>query len=120
MDATDVLDLLILARAFVEAGWQKGFMATDRQKRITATFADDAAHFCAMGALARAAVELDPNPVPIGIDNLPLAVADRVLTQTLRDRCQVRFVQHFNDAPDVEKSDVLALFDAACERVGKG
>lgn len=72
-----------------------------------------AARFCAMGSLHRACYELEP-----GNDATRLMMAVRVLQNALPPICGGD-VTLFNDNPFRKKADVLALFDAACERVGK-
>lgn len=107
--ATDVLDLLILARAFVEAGWVQGYCFADAEGAGVAQ--DNAERFCMVGAYEAARCELRGRGVP---------TAWRTGLRVLQSMSPCASLPYFNDDPATTKADVLALFDAACERVGKG
>jgi hypothetical protein len=95
---TDVLDVLIAARAEVEKGWCKGHLVND-----------DTGDVCAMGAVYRAAGDdFVTAPVPDSV----LAMADRT-RRILEDALNGRHVPFFNDASSTTKADVVALFDRA-------
>jgi hypothetical protein len=110
MDACAVLDVLALARAFVEAGWCKGSTAeaADGESLWWCTSAP-AVRFCAYGAIGRAGHELD--------------APDRFPQELVEEACWQRHqasLDDFNDDPATTRRQVLALFDAAAARVGKG
>lgn len=106
MDSAPVLDLLILARAFVEAGWARGEWALDRDGEKVLVHEDAAVRFCVAGALRRAGWEL-------AVSRRTQGVAEDLLGDVLHsDR-----LGDFNDDPATTQADVLALFDQACERV---
>lgn len=103
----------MLARALVEAGWNRNRMAKDaRSSRALHTDDPRAARFCLLGGVFRAAFELSISPLE---DVVRVAVA--ALAAVLPPWCQGDLTL-FSDHPYRKKADVLALFDAACERVG--
>jgi len=121
MDATRVLDLLILARAFVEAGWCKGSSyATDAVADFVGVEEPEAANFCLVGALERAEFELSATEQNLGVALAVLrqALGWHVCFQHSRAARESSLIG-FNDEMATTQADVLALFDAACERVGK-
>jgi hypothetical protein len=112
MDATRVLDLLVLARAFVEAGWCKNRPAKSKVGRPLRPTDDRAVRFCILGATERAWFELllrESECLDVSLEVLDEAVHAEV----------GRPLTSFNDDWKTSKKQVLALFDAACERVGK-
>jgi len=113
MDATRVLDLLVLARAFVEAGWSKNRAAKSKGgRRALAPTDPRAVRFCILGATERAWFELLPP------ERECLNVSIKVLDEAVHAEVG-RPLTSFNDDWKTSKKQVLALFDAACERVGK-
>jgi hypothetical protein len=109
MDACAVLDVLALARAFVEAGWTQRFSARDRHGLNLMPTDNEAVRFCVAGALGRATYELEPPEAPY------LSLLSHVCWEKHGELLHV-----FNDSPGVTHDEVLALFDAAAARVGKG
>lgn len=119
MDSAPVLELLILARAFVEAGWSRNRMAKNANSTRSLSERDPAAvRFCALGAINRAEYEFGE-----AYCRSERRVALMVLRQVLCEEAPESLggdLTLFNDHPYRGKAEVLALFDAACERVGKG
>ena len=109
MDAAPVLDLLILARAFVEAGWAQGCCFADAEGKIVSN-QGEAVRYCLLGAYEAARCELREWGVPTDF-RTGLKVLHSVLPHMS--------LPFFNDLAETTQADVLALFDAACERVGK-
>jgi sugar phosphate isomerase/epimerase len=93
----ETLDVLIAARAEVEAGWCKK-VAVDHHGNV-----------CAVGAIDTAlGVPKVTRTYAIG------GVATRAARTALRDALPaVLNVPHFNDDPQTTKADVIALFDRA-------
>jgi hypothetical protein len=120
VDETRVLDLLILARAFLESGWCKGSEATDKQGRAVWPGDDSAVSFCLWGGLFRAWFELrGTNIYDACRDQNVLARTVVGLVSTVAAEKHGDVLHRFNDNPLTTKRRVLALFDAACEHVGK-
>ena len=113
--ATDVLDLLILARAFVEAGWAKGGLASDGQQ-YWLPWHSPATHFCLIGAVLRSIDELMREWPNRKREEMETGLR-RLLSDCLPEGYDCPAT--WQDLPHVNQADVLALFDAACERVGK-
>lgn len=119
MDATRALDLLILARAFVEAGWCQGYAAKDSAGNPVPPFSEEAEAFCVVGGFDCARWELGYcDEVPPAHHREIVSTASTLLNLTLQDRGGL-LMDLWNDDPTTTKADVLALFDAACARVGK-
>lgn len=115
MDSAPVLNLLILARAFVEAGWCKRSYAKAGRKKVY-VFCPTADRYCASGALSNALHETGsdlPLDRVIQLRDLAFAILKSV-TGVHGAKC----LEHWNDAHGRKQTDVLALFDQACERVG--
>lgn len=109
MDAAQVVEVLALARAFVEAGWCQGGLATDHAGIPCGAWEPTAADFCALGALHRARLELG-----LSRYDPPVAMAEQLLDEA--SGCDDMAL--LNDAPTTTKRQVLALFDQAAARVG--
>jgi hypothetical protein len=121
MSGTEVLDILALAHALVDAGWTQN--ATARRADGTATFSVDpnAAVYCVSGALLVAAVNrLDLDPLKDWTGQPDWAVwrtADDLVVAALT---LFSDPVDYNDAPGRRKRDVLRLLERAAGKVGKG
>lgn len=116
MDATAVLDLLSLARAFVEAGHTKRAQARDEEGVRVDPCAPAAVQFCAEGALIRAAFEL----------GCPTALCDAargMVLDTLGWGPRPATLHFANDGYSGSTVNttptILDLFAATAEKVGK-
>jgi hypothetical protein len=94
---TDVLDVLIAARAEVEKGWTQY------------TLSDGTGNVCAVGAVYRAAGDHDL----FGSPSLAVFNAAEAARDVLEGALAGWHLPSFNDHPSTTKADVLALFDRA-------
>lgn len=100
----------------MEAGWAKNRPAKSKDSHRSLLPTDPrAARFCIIGAVDRAQFELSGPLGQYETMNLSLRLLDAV-AHTQKGRP----LTSFNDDWKTSKKQVLALFDAACERVGKG
>jgi hypothetical protein len=100
-----MLDKIKEARKIIEdpSRWTKGTLARDATGAITRVFADDAASFCAVGAIARTGVSCQLQ-VDIGREFFPHIQR--------RGYCKI---SGFNDSHSHE--EVLELFDEVIRRL---
>lgn len=92
-----VKELLKLGRTRVEKGWTKG------------RYKDDEGNVCALGAIGFAGRTL-----PVG------ALLARDYLNTCAFEYDYDGIVSFNDSPDVQKEDVLSLFDCAIAKASEG
>jgi hypothetical protein len=121
MSGTEVLDILALAHALVDAGWTKGWPARRADGTSVAIFDSDAVAYCVSGALLVAAVNrLDLDPLKDWTGQPDWAVwrtADDLVVAALT---LFSDPVDYNDAPGRRKRDVLRLLERAAGKVGKG
>ena len=101
----ELLKIYRKARELVEKGWHQGQFAADRQGRECSAFDDEAACFCAWGALRRSRANLGIR-LPFGplLEPLQGVIGDVEPTA-------------WNDAPGRTKEEVLEAFDRAISRL---
>jgi len=98
---------LIKARSFVERGWHKGCNALDSNRRSVYPNSPEAVSWCVIGAcLATTKRGISPESYE-RFDELMIAL-DNVLR---KENSPYKFLQSFNDNPEVTKEKVLTLFD---------
>lgn len=85
-------------------GWTKGVYARDKDLNPTNSYGQDACSFCALGALGRAAHELD-------LDN---TIPEFLVAKYLPVSFSVN-IAAYNDDDRTTKEDIIALFRKANE-----
>lgn len=86
--------------------WTRGTLARDKNHNSTNLYGEDAICFCSIGAIVRAAHQLNAHE----------AEAEALLQLSnviVAGKKQKVFISDFNDDPDTTHTDVLNLFDRA-------
>lgn len=104
---SETLRVLTIAREYVAKGWTRDYMARTASDEPTKATAPDAAKWCALGAVRRAAAEVSNNIYGTywPEERLSFCVPARHGSS----------VANYNDDPFTKKEDILKMFDCAIE-----
>lgn len=109
-----VKEVLVRARGLIEKGWTQRAFARTEEGVAVVTLDEKATCFCAIGAIRRAAYELDGSKTAsVAAENI---VGEAILT--VECLLPVGFdLPEFNDHRYTKQRNILDLFDNAVERL---
>jgi hypothetical protein len=101
------VEILTLARGYVEKGWTQGWVAADKGGQRVDYRDEDAVCWCSLGAIWRAVEDL----CPAGVRSWMEREAEEVVEKAIGNE----YIGDWNDADGRTKGEVLAAFDRAIE-----